>query len=250
MKSESSFELPDAGTSGEGGVFATTRWSVILGAAEESDQGREALEVLCRTYWYPVYALVRRKGFNPDTARDFTQEFFAQMLSRDGLSRARRDRGRFRSFLARSVFNFLSDEWDKSRAQKRGGGWLALSIEAEAAEGRYHEELDGDTPDRLFDRAWADELLREARRRLNAEYEANGKAAVLGVLDQLGDPQGDSLEEHGLRLKIPVNTLKSHLMRARQRQGVLIRELIAETVSTPVEVEAEMRHLLEAIARD
>ena len=125
-----------------------------------------------------------------------------------------------------------------------------MSIEAEAAEGRYHEELDGDTPDRLFDRAWADELLREARRRLDAEYEANGKAAVLGVLDQLGDPQGDSLEEHGLRLKIPVNTLKSHLMRARQRQGVLIRELIAETVSTPVEVEAEMRHLLEAIARD
>ena len=85
---------------------------------------------------------------------------------------------------------------------------------------------------------------------MDAEYATNGKAAVLGVLDQLGDPQGVSLEEHGLRLKIPVNTLKSHLMRARQRQGVLIRELIAETVSTPVEVEAEMRHLLEAIARD
>lgn len=228
-------------------MFATTHWSLILGAAEDSDRGREALEALCRTYWFPVYAVVRRKGFDAETARDFAQEFFAQMLSRDGLVRARRDRGRFRSFLARSVENFLMDAWDKTRAQKRGGGRLPLSIEAEAAEGRYHDIVDAVSPDKAFDRAWAQDVLREARRRLEAEYVNAGRGKVLAVLDQLGDPSAGTLAEQGERLGMPVNTLKSHLLRARQRQGMLIRELIAETVSTPMEVEEELRQLLAAL---
>src|SRR5262245_9131228 len=100
----------------EAGAFVTTRWTLILRSQEESEAGREALEVLCRSYWFPVYALVRRRGLDPEGARDATQEFFARLLSRDGLAVVRRERGRFRGFIARSVKNFLADEWDRSRA--------------------------------------------------------------------------------------------------------------------------------------
>jgi DNA-directed RNA polymerase specialized sigma24 family protein len=117
------------------GVFATTRWSVVLaaGAAEDSAEGWRALEELCRFYWFPVYALARRQGLDPESARDATQEFFARMLSRDGFSRVRRERGRFRAFLAQSVRNFLTDEWNRGRAQKRGGA-PALAGDVRAAQ--------------------------------------------------------------------------------------------------------------------
>jgi len=233
---------------GKEGVFATTRWSVVLSAGDNSEPGRAALETLCQVYWFPVYALVRARGFEVEVARDFTQEFFSRMLSRDGLSKARRERGRFRSFLAQSVKNFLADQWDKARAQKRGGGQVLLSIEAEAAEGRYLEGVDGVTPEQMFDRAWAEQLLAEARRRLEMEYTEAGRGEILRILDQLGDPNEPTLVEESARLSLPVNTLKSHLHRARLRHGTLLRELIAETVATPVEVEAELRALVEALS--
>ena len=108
-------------------MFATTRWSVVLAAHGDSDSGRAALEVLCSTYWFPVYAVVRKQGFDPDTARDFTQEFFARLLARDGFANVRRERGRFRSYLAQGVRNFLHDEWDRARAQKRGSGRAVMA---------------------------------------------------------------------------------------------------------------------------
>ncbi len=233
--------------SSECGIFDTTRWSVVLCAGDNSEPGRAALETLCQVYWFPVYALVRARGFDVEAARDFTQEFFSRMLSRDGLSKARRERGRFRSFLAQSVKNFLADEWDKAQAQKRGGGQVLLSIEAEAAEGRYLEGVDGVTPEQMFDRAWAEQLLTEARSRLESEFSQAGRIEVLHILDQLGDPDAPTLIEESARLGLPVNTLKSHLHRARLRHGELLRELIAETVTTPVEVEAELRNLVEAL---
>ena len=229
-------------------VFATTHWSVVLAAQEDSDPGRLALEQLCRAYWFPVYAVVRRHGFDPHTARDFTQEFFARLLSRDGLARVRRERGRFRSFLAQSVKNFLADEWDKARAQKRGGGQAVLSLDAEAAEGRYLEVSPAATPDLDFDRQWAEQLLGTARARLQDEFHAAGKAHFLEVMDRAGEPNDAGLAEAAERFKMPLNTLKSHLRRARLRHAEIIRELIAETVSTPAEVEAELRDLLAALS--
>ncbi len=243
----SSTKTGEAAAAGQG-VFATTRWSVVLAAQGDSDSGRAALEVLCSTYWFPVYAVVRKQGFDPDTARDFTQEFFARVLARDGFAHARRERGRFRSYLAEGVRNFLRDEWDKARAQKRGGGRPVLSLDAEEAEGRYLEVPHGSTPDLEFDRQWAEQLLMQARSRLHQEYAVSGRRELLEVLESAGDPQAPPLQEQALRLGIPVNTLKSHLHRARQRQGAILRELIADTVSSPVEVEAELRQLLAALS--
>ncbi len=234
-------------TAATGGVFSTTRWSVVLAAQGDSDSGRAALEVLCSTYWFPVYAVVRKQGFDPDAAQDFTQEFFARLLARDGLANVRRERGRFRSYLAQGVRNFLHDEWDRARAQKRGGGQTVISLDAEEAEGRYLEVAHGPTPDMEFDRQWAEQLLARARAKLHEEYESSGRNELLDVLELTGDPNAPPLAEQAARLGVPVNTLKSHLHRARQRHGAIIRELIADTVSTPVEVEDELRHLLAAL---
>ncbi|MCC6234100.1 MAG: sigma-70 family RNA polymerase sigma factor [Verrucomicrobiales bacterium] len=230
------------------GVFATTRWSVVLGAAHDSEGGRAALEWLCRTYWFPVYALVRRQGFDPDTARDFTQDFFAHLLRNDGLTRVRPERGRFRSFLSQSVRNFLADAWDRSRAQKRGGGAEHVSIEAEAAEGRFLGGLEHASPDRLFDRAWAEQLLSQSRERLSEEWRANGLESILGILERAGDRTAPGLAEEAARLGMPLNTLKSHLHRARRRQAELVRELIAETVESPMDIEDELQHLMRVLA--
>jgi RNA polymerase sigma-70 factor (ECF subfamily) len=229
------------------GVFATTRWSVVLAAQGGADSSQEALETLCRTYWFPVYAVVRRRGFDPETSRDLAQEFFARLLSRDGLANLRPERGRFRSFLAQSVKNFLTDEWDKARAQKRGGGQPILSLDASVAEGRYLETAHAMTPDLEFDRQWAEQLLLEARGRLHSEFMAAGKKDLLETLDRAADSDGEGLAQAAQRLQMPLNTLKSHLRRARLRHAAIIRELIAETVSTPAQVESELRELLEAI---
>jgi RNA polymerase sigma-70 factor (ECF subfamily) len=237
-----------AATPAPGGVFATTRWSVVLAAQGDSDSGRAALEVLCSTYWFPVYAVVRKQGFDPDTARDFTQEFFARLLARDGFANARRERGRFRSYLAQGVRNFLHDEWDRACAQKRGGGQTVVSLDAEEAEGRYLEIAHGSTPDMEFDRQWTEQLLAQAKARLHQEYQASDRARLIEVLELTGDPNAPPLAEQAAALGVPVNTLKSHLHRARQRHAAILRELIADTVSTPVEVEDELRHLLAALS--
>jgi DNA-directed RNA polymerase specialized sigma24 family protein len=229
------------------GIFATTQWNVVLEAGADTDQGRAALESLCEQYWFPVYALVRRRGLSPEAARDCTQEFFAHLLEKDGLARVRRERGRFRSFLAQSVRNFLADAWDRTQAQKRGGGATHLSIEAEAAEGRYLEGSDDASPDHLFDRAWAEQLLATSRARLSRELEDGGNGPVLEILERLGDPAAPSLAVEAERLHLPLNTLKSHLHRARRRQIEILRELIGETVSTSVEIDGEIQHLLAAL---
>lgn len=219
----------------------------MLAAQDDSDSGRAALEVLCSTYWFPVYAVVRKQGFDPDTARDFTQEFFLRLLARDGLANARRERGRFRSYLAQGVRNFLHDEWDRTRAQKRGGGQTVISLDAEEAEGRYLEVAHGSSPDLEFDRQWAEQLLARARVKLHEEYQASGRGQLFDVLELTGDPGAPPLAQQAAGLGVPVNTLKSHLHRARLRHGAIIRELIADTVSTPVEVEDELRQLLTAL---
>jgi DNA-directed RNA polymerase specialized sigma24 family protein len=232
----------------EGGIFATTRWSMVMAAGGENARGREALEALCRTYWFPVYALVRRRGADAESARDYTQEFFAEMLSRQTFASARREIGRFRSFVAQCLRNFLNDQWDRSRAQKRGGGITIISLDAESAEGRYLEGADGETPELVFDRQWAQEILSGARRRLSEELEASGRGVLLEVLDRQGSPDAPGLAFEAERLAIPMTTLKTQMHRARQRHASIIRELVAETVSNPLEVEDELRHLLRVMA--
>jgi DNA-directed RNA polymerase specialized sigma24 family protein len=232
----------------EGGIFATTRWSLVMAAGGENARGREALESLCRTYWFPVYALVRRRGEEPDSARDFTQEFFAEMLSRRTFSTARREIGRFRSFVAQCLRNFLNDQWDRSQAQKRGGGLTILSLDAESAEGRYQEAAYCESPELLFDRQWAQEILGVARQRLVEELEASGRGVLLGVMDRQGSPDAPGLDAEAERMGIPVNTLKSQMHRARHRHAAIIRELVAETVSSPLDVEDELRHLFRVMS--
>lgn len=250
MPPSSDSHRPPAAASPEtqDGLFATTQWSVVLNAGDDSDRGRAALESLCEQYWFPVYALVRRRGLPPESARDCTQEFFARLLEKDGLARVRRERGRFRSFLAQSVRNFLADAWDHAQAQKRGGGATHVSIEAEAAEGRYLEGSDDASPDHLFDRAWAEQLLATSRSRLAQELRAASLGPVLDILERQGDPTSPSLAVEADQLRMPLNTLKSHLRRARQRQIELLRQLIGDTVSTPVEIDGELQHLLAALS--
>ena len=239
----------DPWLSGPGGTgFPTTRWSVVLGVNGGSEEARYALETLCRTYWLPVYSLIRERGSDPESARDLTQEFFSRLLSRDGVASARRELGRFRSYLSRSVKNFLSDEWDRSRARKRGGGEPLLSLDADDGEGRHLEVPHDVTPDRLFDLQWARELVRLAHERLRTEFAEEGRVAWWEVLHRVGDPDAPSLGEEANRLGLPLNTLKSHLRRARQRQAAILRQLVADTVSTPVDVDAELRHLLAVLA--
>jgi DNA-directed RNA polymerase specialized sigma24 family protein len=229
------------------GIFATTRWTLVAAAGGDDVMAREALEVLCGAYWFPVYTLVRRRGFDAELARDFTQEFFAQLLSRDGFSSARQARGRFRAFLSQAVKNFLADQWDKISALKRGGGKAVLSLDAEAAEGRYFEIPDDASPDKLFDRQWAADLLENARRLLAEEYAAAGKEAVLAVFERMASPDAPTMEAEAARMGIPANTLKSHLRRARLRHAEIVRELVADTVESPAQVDDELRHLMEAL---
>jgi len=230
-----------------GGVFATTCWSAVLQAGWDSESARQALETLCRTYWFPVYALIRRRGLDAETARDCTQGFFVQFLARDGFARARPERGCFRSYLSRAVHHFLADEWDRARTQKRGGEYEMLRFDSPGMEERYLEAPAALTPDRVFDRQWALTVMSEAKRRLECELLEAGRSGVLDVLNDQGSPGAKPLEDHAQSQGIPANTLKSLLRRARLRQARIVRELIAETVESPVEVEVELRELLAAM---
>src|ERR1035437_8464667 len=160
-------------------VFVTTHWSVVLSARQkDSPETAAALETLCRTYWYPLYAYVRRQGHSPHDAQDLTQEFFARLLQKDYLKAAAREKGRFRTFLIVALKRFLANEWDRVRAQKRGGGQPLLSLDAEVAEGRYRiEPVEGATADKVYERRWALTLLDHTITRLREEFTGGGKAA-------------------------------------------------------------------------
>src|SRR5689334_3578966 len=167
--------------------FATTRWSVVLAAGgPASEPARGALAVLCRTYWYPLYAYVRRRGHAPDEAQDLTQSFFLHLLEKHAIGLADPDRGRFRSFMLTALKNFLANEWDRSSAQKRGGGQATLSLDADfdSAERRYGREPRADalTPERLYDRRWALTLLDTVLAELRDHYAATGRSALFDAL--------------------------------------------------------------------
>ena len=167
-------------------AFVTTHWSVVLTAGgSDTTRARDTLARLCQTYWYPLYAYIRRRGHSPHDAQDLTQAFFAQLLERQSLAAADPERGRFRSFLLGAMNHFLVNEWQKAHAQKRGGGSQTLSLDLAAAEERFDlEPADNSTPDRVFEKQWAMTLLGEVLNRLDAEYRREGKGGLFAALKQ------------------------------------------------------------------
>jgi RNA polymerase sigma factor (sigma-70 family) len=229
-------------------VFATTHWSVVLTAGGSDTAGaRDALAKLCQTYWYPLYAYVRRRNFSPPDAEDLTQEFFARFLEHHWVANADREKGRFRTFLLSAMNHFLANEWDKARAQKRGGGVPLLPLEFDTAETRYvREPADNVTPEQHFGRRWAMTLLEIVLNRLQAEYELDGKAELFAALNPclVGDRTSQPYEELAKKLGVSEGAVKSAVHRLRQRYRQLLRDEIAHTVAGPAEVEEELRHLI------
>jgi len=234
-------------------VFATTHWSAVVQAGRPaSPEAAEALEELCRTYWYPLYAYVRRLGFDVPSAQDLTQEFFARLLEKNYLSAADRRRGKFRWFLLTAFKCFLANEWDRARALKRGGGKQPLSFDAMTAEERYRlEPADRLTADQIFDRRWALELLDRARRLLREEYAAADKAPRFACLEQYlpGEQPSSTQADLAQTLGTTENALKQEVHRMKRRFGELLRKEVARTVAHSDEVAEELRYLIDAICR-
>jgi DNA-directed RNA polymerase specialized sigma24 family protein len=234
-----------------GPVFATTHWSVVMAAGQEpSPQCSEALNKLCRTYWYPLYAYARRKGHGPEDAQDLTQEFFARLLKKNYLREVHPDKGRFRSFLLACFNHFLAKEWHKGQAAIRGGGCAPISLDGERAEGRYLlEPVDLATPEQLFDRRWAMTLLESTMGRLRAECDAHGKGPLFeAVKDVLtGERSQEGYAALAARLGTTEDALKKAIQRMRARYGQLLRDEVAQTLTNPADLDGELRSLFAAL---
>ena len=245
-------EEPNSEPRAQGGVFATTHWSVVLAAGEKNTpQSLAALEQLCRTYWYPLYAYIRRRGSGHEDAQDLTQGFLLQLLEHDAFKRVEHSRGRFRSFLLASLNYYLADQRDHAGAIKRGAGQVPFSLDAPAAAERYQlEPPDNDSPDRLFERRWALALLDQVLQRLGQEFQEAGKAALFQRLQDFlvtGQAEG-RYPDAAADLGMSVDAVKKAAQRLRQRYYELFREEIAHTVGHPGEVEDELRYLCKIIA--
>jgi RNA polymerase sigma-70 factor (ECF subfamily) len=231
--------------------FAATRWSMVLAAAgRTSRDGQAALAKLCETYWYPLYAFVRRQGSDPHAAQDLTQAFFARLLEKDYLESVDPGRGKFRSFLLACLKHFLSNERDRERALKRGGGKQALSFDAATAENRYAlEPADRLTPERLFERRWATTLLEQTLTLLKEEHESKGRGPLFERLKvYLTGACGEAgYAAVGEELGMTEAAVKKAVQRLRSRYKELLREQIAQTVSKAEEVDEEIRDLFKAL---
>ncbi len=248
-----STSLPSTDVAGARAVFVTTHWSLVLAAGREnSGQAEQALSTLCQTYWYPLYAFVRRRGHGPEDARDLTQEFFARLLRQHWLGQADPRRGRFRTFLLRAMSHFLANEWDKVRAQKRGGSVEFVPLQLDSAETRYGKEpADNFTPEQAFERRWAVALLNRVLQRLQGEWEKEGKGGVFERLKPCltGEAEQQPYAELASLLGTSEAAVKVAVHRARQQYRRLLREEIGHTVANPAEVDQEMRHLFSTLAR-
>lgn len=225
-------------------AFPTTHWSVIVRAGDsQSPEAASAMERLCSTYWYPLYVFVRRKGYGHEDASDLTQSFFARLLDKRPLRSLDANRGKFRTFLLTSMTNFLVNEWDKSQAQRRGGGAKALSLDEAAAADRYElEPVDHNTPETLFERRWARTVVDVVVERLAAETEEKRFDVLKGFL--LEDKGAVSYDAAAAQLGISVPAITSAIHRMRGRFRVLLLEEVANTVERPEEVQEELHHLL------
>jgi RNA polymerase sigma factor (sigma-70 family) len=235
------------------GRFRTTRWSAVLLSAQSQAPGSQvALAELCRIYWYPIYALVRRRGYNAEDAQDLTQGFFLHLLHHKALRQVSPLKGKFRSFLCASLHNYLLNAADHERCLKRGGNVEFVPLDTESAEFRYRQESpDVLTPEKMFDARWAITLIDEVMTRLGEEYAAQGKQstfeALKPFLETINSRASLSYEQAAKALKVSVGSVKTLIHRLRKRYTFLLREEVGRTVSDPREIDEEIHALCEAL---
>jgi RNA polymerase sigma factor (sigma-70 family) len=232
-------------------VFATTHWTAVLAAGRRSSpQADGALEELCRTYWYPLYAYVRRHGHSREDAEDLTQGFFARLLEKNYLEGVSSDKGKFRSFLLMAVKRFLANEWDRANRQKRGGGATLLSLDWQDADQRYQiNPVDTLSPDKLYDRAWAVTVLEQVITRLRDESAAEGKAKLYEQLKAflMVGKSDIPYAQTAAALELSEGAVRVAVHRLRHRYRELLRKEIAQTLSDPAQVDEEMQALFSAL---
>ena len=236
-----------------GRFFASTRWTIVLEAANSASvQSLSALSELCRIYWRPLYLFLRSKGYTAEDAQDLTQGFFADLIETRSYLHADREKGRFRSFLLGALKHFVADARDREQAQKRGGGKIhepldeATISEAENQVARNQRWQ----PDIVFDRSWAETLLRQALARLEQEYAFAGKASLFEALKSHLSPDGGkavSYDELSGRVGRPAGTLRKNAERLRARYGEILREEVCGTVTDPAEVDEELHYLCQTL---
>jgi len=229
--------------------FETTQWTLVVAAGDsQHPDSRAALSDLCQSYWYPLYAYLRRRGYSQEDAEDLVQGFFTQLLDKGYLKAADKERGRFRSFLLTAMKNYAANEWDRKKAQKRGGATTTLSLDFETAEGRYHiEPADERTPEQEFDRGWATAQLEQVLDRLRTDAGQGGEERfelLQGFLT--GEGEEIRYQDVAERLGMTEGAVKVAVHRLRQRFGTVLREEVSRTLSDPTDVDDEIRHLFAA----
>jgi len=230
-------------------AFTTTHWSVVLAAQGPSPAAQAALDKLCRTYWRPIYGFVRRQGIEPEEAKDLTQGFFALLLERRDLDTVRKEKGRLRSYLLTSLKHFLTNEYYRGMAIKRGEGQRLIPLEdLRESERVGFEPADTLATDQIYERRWALSVLDQVLGRLGDEYRAAGPAAA-GLFDRLqksltDEPDRPSQADTAHKFGMTENAVKQAFYRLRQRYRHLLREEIAHTVMAPGDIEDELRHLI------
>jgi RNA polymerase sigma factor (sigma-70 family) len=252
MPSTASFSTPESTISSKPrNYFATTHWTVVLAAGSgEMERSKVALEKLCQVYWFPLYAYVRRRGYSSHDAQDLTQGFFECLLKRQSLVHADPNRGRFRSFMLGAMNHFIADEWNKARAQKRGGKDTNISLDIEDAENRLdHNPARHDSPDVAFDKEWATALLNEVLNRLEQEYRSAGKKDLFDGLSGAlaGSRNSVSYAELAKRLSLTDGNARVAVHRLRKRYRELLLTEIANTVRSPEDINDELHHLFKTM---
>src|SRR5262245_41572256 len=230
--------------------FQTTRWSIVNAAGAGDSAARSALAKLCETYWYPLYAYVRRRGATPDDARDLTQGFFTSLIERRDFDSLQKERGRFRAFLLASLQHFLAKDYARRTTLKRGGGMLPLSLEFDDAEGRYRfEPADTESPQTLFERRWALTVIERALAGVRREWEAASKVGEFEALKSclLGEAAAGGYAAVAKDISSTEGAVRVAVHRLRRKFQKRLREEIAETVADPSEVDDEIRYLLRVL---
>jgi RNA polymerase sigma factor (sigma-70 family) len=233
--------------------FTTTHWSVVLLAGQSQSTGSfDALDLLCRRYWPPIYAFIRRRGHGPDDAKDLTQEFFARLLEKNYVESADASKGRFRTFLLTAVTRFLINERERAHTQKRGGGQIHFSLDDLNGENRFHDEpADAATPETIYERRWTETMLQRVLSQLRLDYESAGEQERFEILKPFltGGQKGSAGAMIATQLQMTESAAYSAIHRLRKRYGELLREEIAQTVNRPEEIEEELRYLAAVLSR-
>jgi len=234
-------------------VFATTHWSVVVAAGHtESVLARHALETLCRAYWYPIYGYVRRKGHRPEEAEDLTQEFFAQLIAKDHFREADPNKGRFRSFLLSRLDYFLAREWTRAHRQKRGGQFSFVSLDGQSPEEWYQTEpADQETPEKKYLRQWALTVLKQAMQALQTECDAHQKGDLFREAKNLisGERDAAAYSRISKTLNLAEGSVRVAVHRLRQRYGELLRQEVANTVTSEADIDEELRCLFQILSQ-